>query len=80
MKKMLPNSTEYSQALSEITRFTNKEGVFGDPDIMGLTDDNNPHHIPTYQFWAEYGEHSAVVDVIQQLASYAASLSMTCRG
>lgn len=55
LKKML-SSTEYTKALSEITKFSNKEGVFGDPDIMSLTDENHPDHIPTYQFWAEYGE------------------------
>lgn len=55
MKRMLPRS-EYVAALSQHTKFTNKEGIFGDPEIMSLTRDDSEHAIPTYQFWMEHGK------------------------
>lgn len=55
MKRMFPNSEDYKAVLSQHTKFTNKEGIFGDSDIMSLTQDDSEHAIPTYQFWSEHG-------------------------
>ena len=60
MKRMLPKS-DYVAVMSQHTKFTNKEGIFGDPDIMSLTRDDSEHAIPTYQFWMEHGKLMSVL-------------------
>lgn len=61
VKRMLPNSQDYIAVLSQHTKFTNKEGIFGDADIMSLTRDDSEHAIPTYQFWSEHGQFLPVL-------------------
>lgn len=56
VKRMVETADEYKAVLSQHTKFTNKEGIFGDEDIMSLTQDDSEHAIPTYQFWAEHGQ------------------------
>ena len=56
MQIMLPERNDYIGVLSEHTKFTNKEGIFGDAAIMSMTRDDSERAIPTYQFWQEYGK------------------------
>ena len=53
-------------AISEYTKFSNREGIFGDPDIMSLTKEDSAHMIPAYQFWADHGKtkHLRVAGVL----------------
>lgn len=55
LRRLVPPS-EYIAVLSQHTKFTNKEGIFGDADIMTLTQPGSEHMIPTYQFWHEHGK------------------------
>lgn len=57
LKKLLPKSSEFQAALSEYTKFSNREGVFADEDVMSLTKEDSKNMIPTYQFWHEYGQY-----------------------
>ncbi|KAL0050494.1 hypothetical protein WJX82_000786 [Trebouxia sp. C0006] len=61
MKRMFPNSEDYKAVLSQHTKFTNKEGIYGDADIMSLTQDDSEHAIPTYQFWSEHGHEKPLL-------------------
>ena len=54
MKKMFPD--DQLTAHSQLTNYRNKEGIFGDNVLMGMTEDGNPHQVPTYQFWDQEGE------------------------
>ncbi|KAA6425523.1 MAG: hypothetical protein FRX49_04420 [Trebouxia sp. A1-2] len=56
VRRMVETSDEYKAVLSQHAKFTNKEGIYGDEDIMSLTQDDSEHSILTYQFWAEYGQ------------------------
>lgn len=49
-------ASDYIAVLSQHTKFTNKEGIFGNADIMMLTQPSSEHMIPTYQFWHEHGK------------------------
>ena len=55
MKKLLPDPAEYQAAMAQYSRYSNKEGMYGDADIMSLTHEDSDNIIPTYQFWAAYG-------------------------
>ncbi|KAL3160534.1 hypothetical protein ABBQ32_14131 [Trebouxia sp. C0010 RCD-2024] len=55
MKKLLPNSKDFKTAMAEYTKYSNREGVFGDPDIMSLTQEDSEHTVPTYQWWHDHG-------------------------
>ncbi|CAL8465879.1 g5415 [Coccomyxa elongata] len=48
-KKMMPDT--YVTAHTQFYSYTNNEGVFGDPDLMSMTEDGHNNQIPTYQFW-----------------------------
>jgi len=61
VKRMVETADEYKAVLSQHTKFTNKEGIFGDEDIMSLTQDDSEHAIPTYQFWAEHGQSALLL-------------------
>jgi len=54
LKKMIPD--EHVAAHTEYSSYTNNEGVFGDPELMSLTEDGHKYQIPTYQFWNQEGE------------------------
>lgn len=56
LKRLLPEKADYQAALGQYTKYSNMEGIFGDEAIMSLTQDDSPNLIPTYQFWAEYGQ------------------------
>ena len=58
MKKMFPS--DQLKAHSQLTNYKNKEGVFGDDVLMGMTEDGNPHQVPTYQFWDQEGQPSMI--------------------
>ncbi len=73
MKRMFPNSEDYKAVLSQHTKFTNKEGIYGDADIMSLTQDDSEHAIPTYQFWSEHGMLMLYVNTLL-VSCYATSL------
>lgn len=61
VKKMMSTPAEYMAVMSQHTKFTNREGIFGDTEIMSLTRDDNEYSVPTYQFWAEHGKHTLVL-------------------
>ena len=54
IRKMFPESQ--LSAHSQLTSYKNKEGIFGDDVLMGLTEEGNPHQVPTYQFWDQEGK------------------------
>ena len=56
MKLLLPVSSEYQAALAQYCKYSNKEGLFGDADIMSLTQNDSDNIMPTYKFWADYGK------------------------
>ncbi|DBA94736.1 TPA: hypothetical protein ACH3X1_002286 [Trebouxia sp. C0004] len=37
VRRMVATSDEYKAVLSQHTKFTNKEGIYGDKDIISLT-------------------------------------------
>lgn len=56
MKRLLPNSKDFKTVMAEYTKYSNREGVFGDPDIMSLTQEDSKHVVPTYQWWHDQGK------------------------
>lgn len=72
---MLPKSEDYMAVLSQHTKFTNKEGIFGDADIISLTRNDSEHAIPTYQFWAEHGK---LVHVLHNCIAVPLLLHQSC--
>ncbi len=46
VKRMVETADEYKAVLSQHTKFTNKEGIFGDEDIMSLTQDDSEIPFP----------------------------------
>ena len=55
-KKMLGN--DHVQGHTDYSAYANSEGVFGDAEIMQMTEDGNKHQIPTYQFWNQEGRQA----------------------
>ena len=54
LKEMMPD--KHVAARTEFSAYLNSEGLFGDPDVMAMTEDGHAHQIPTYQFWYQEGE------------------------
>lgn len=52
-KKMEPE--KHVSAHTQFSSYANNEGVFGDPDLMSMTEDVHENQIPTYQFWNQEG-------------------------
>ena len=55
VKKMFPGD-EFVVAHTQLSSYSNNEGVFGDPVLMTMTEDGHKNQIPTYQFWNQEGE------------------------
>jgi hypothetical protein len=45
-KKMMPDM--YVTAHTQFSSYTNNDGVFGDPDLMSVTENGHNNQIPTY--------------------------------
>ncbi|DBB04928.1 TPA: hypothetical protein ACH3X3_15287 [Trebouxia sp. C0006] len=78
MKRMFPNSEDYKAVLSQHTKFTNKEGIYGDADIMSLTQDDSEHAIPTYQFWSEHGHEKPLLAKVAKRVTSMTSSAGAC--
>ncbi|DBA79998.1 TPA: hypothetical protein ACH3X1_008201 [Trebouxia sp. C0004] len=78
-RRMVETSDEYKAVLSQHTKFTNKEGIYGDEDIMSLTQEDSEHSIPTNQFWAGHGHETpglaAVAKRVTSMVSVQAPVS-----
>lgn len=46
------------QSLPSIRAMSTVRENFADADIMGLANEENPHCVPTYQWWLDNGELS----------------------
>ena len=65
LKKMMPD--EHVSAHTHFSSYINNEGVFGDPELMTLTEDGHKNQIPTYQFWNQEGKTTESVQMHETL-------------
>lgn len=55
LESLLPDPDLFLSAMAEYTKYSNREGVLGNPAIMSLTHEDNKHVVPTCQWWHEHG-------------------------
>ena len=81
---MMPD--DHVAAHAELSSYINREGLFGDPDIMSMTEDGHKYQVPTYQFWNQEGENHnltaactyASQDSVAHSSGFADRLTMLC--
>ena len=79
VKKMMPK--DHVSAHTQFSSYTNNEGIFGDPEMMSMTEDGHKNQIPTYQLWSQEGKTAHTLQLIQTHASHVADLCchIACR-
>ena len=81
---MMPD--DHVAAHAELSSYTNREGIFGDSDVMSVTEDGHKYQIPTYQFWNQEGKNPSLADAcmhasedrVAHSGGFADCLTMLC--